>query len=30
VFVDQKPDNYRFAEDTRTMTGQEVFSQWSP
>lgn len=30
IFVDQKPDNYRFADATREMTGEEVFKAWSP
>lgn len=29
VFVDEKPANYRFADDTRTMTGEEVFKAFS-
>ena len=30
IFVDQQPSNYRFANETRRMTGQEVFDQWAP
>lgn len=30
IFVDEKPDNYQFANDTQTMTGEEVFKAWSP
>lgn len=30
VFVDEKPGNYRFADSTREMTGEEVFKAWSP
>ena len=30
VFIDEKPDNYSFANTTREMTGQEVFNAWSP
>lgn len=29
VFIDQKPQNYQFANTTRTMTGEEVFNAWS-
>lgn len=29
VFVDEKPDNYRFANATREMTGEEVFKAFS-
>lgn len=30
VFIDEKPDNYQFANDTRKLTGEEVFKNWSP
>lgn len=30
IFTDEKPANYCFANQTREMTGQEVFEQWSP
>lgn len=30
IFVDEKPDNYRFADKTKEMTGKEVFEQWAP
>lgn len=30
VFIDEKPDNYQFANVTREMTGEEVFKAWSP
>lgn len=29
VFVDEKPENYDFANETRTMTGEEVFKAFS-
>lgn len=29
VFVDEKPDNYRFADATKEMTGEEVFKAFS-
>ncbi len=29
VFIDEKPDNYNFAEKTKTMTGEEVFAMFS-
>ncbi|MFC3338915.1 GFA family protein [Paracandidimonas soli] len=29
IFIDQKPRNYQFADQTTVMTGQEVFDQWS-
>src|SRR5690625_5160809 len=29
VFIDQKPQNYQFANTTRTMTGEDVFNAWS-
>lgn len=29
VFIDEKPANYRFANETREMTGEEVFKAWS-
>lgn len=28
VFIDEKPENYKFANDTRTMTGEDVFNSW--
>lgn len=30
VFIDEKPANYEFANQTKTLTGEEVFKQWSP
>lgn len=30
VFVDEKPENYSFANETRMMTGEQVFEAWSP
>lgn len=30
VFIDQKPDNYQFANTTEEMTGEEIFKAWSP
>lgn len=30
VFIDEKPENYRFADKTHAMTGEEVFKAWSP
>lgn len=30
IFVDEKPGNYRFANETKEMTGEEVFKAWSP
>jgi len=29
VFIDEKPENYAFANATREMTGEEVFKAWS-
>ncbi len=29
VFVDEKPENYAFSTQTREMTGEDVFKQWS-
>lgn len=29
VFIDEKPGNYRFADRTDEMTGDEVFKAWS-
>ena len=29
VFIDEKPSNYSFAEQTETMTGAEVFAAFS-
>lgn len=28
IFVDEKPGNYRFADATQEMTGEEVFKAW--
>lgn len=30
VFIDEKPDFYDFANETKTMTGAEVFAQYAP
>lgn len=30
VFVDEKPGNYEFANETQKMTGREVFEAWAP
>ncbi|MEM9027659.1 MAG: GFA family protein [Pseudomonadota bacterium] len=30
IFIDEKPDYYSFAEQTRTMTGAEVFAMFAP
>ena len=30
IFIDEKPDYYTFANETRNMTGEEVFAQFSP
>ncbi len=30
VFFDEKPENYSFAEKTKTMTGAEVFAAFAP
>ncbi|MEM8750039.1 MAG: GFA family protein [Pseudomonadota bacterium] len=30
VFIDEKPDNYNFAETTETMTGAQVFAMFAP
>ena len=30
VFIDEKPDNYSFAEDTQKMTGAELFALFAP
>ena len=30
VFFDEKPEYYCFANETRTMTGEEVFAEYSP
>lgn len=29
IFIDQKPDNYAFANDTFNMTGEEVFAAFA-
>lgn len=29
VFIDDKPNNYQFANATREMTGEDVFKEWS-
>ncbi|OMH33928.1 aldehyde-activating protein [Motiliproteus sp. MSK22-1] len=30
VFIDQKPSNYCFSNDTKNMTGAEVFAMYAP
>ncbi len=30
VFIDAKPAYYSFAEDTKNMTGEELFAQFAP
>jgi hypothetical protein len=30
IFIDEKPAYYRFANDTRNMTGAEVFALYAP
>ena len=30
IFIDQKPDNYSFANDTHNMTGEEAFAAFTP
>ncbi|HLT99104.1 MAG TPA: GFA family protein [Burkholderiaceae bacterium] len=30
VFVDEQPGNYAFSNETKRMTGAEVFEQWTP
>lgn len=30
IFIDEKPDWYDFANDTKMMTGAEVFAQFAP
>ncbi|BAU63550.1 glutathione-dependent formaldehyde-activating GFA [Stanieria sp. NIES-3757] len=30
VFIDEKPDYYSFANETKNMTGAEVFAQFAP
>lgn len=30
VFIDEKPGYYHFANDTKVMTGAEVFAQYAP
>lgn len=30
VFIDQKPAYYSFADDTKNMTGEELFAQFAP
>ncbi len=29
IFIDEKPDNYAFANDTKKLTGKEVFAMFS-
>jgi hypothetical protein len=29
IFIDEKPDYYAFVNETRNMTGAEVFAQYS-
>ncbi|XOV79031.1 MAG: GFA family protein [Aestuariibacter sp.] len=29
IFIEQKPNYYQFANDTKTMTGEEVFAQFN-
>lgn len=30
IFIEEKPDYYDFANDTKNMTGEEVFAQFAP
>jgi hypothetical protein len=30
IFIDSKPDWYAFANQTRNMTGQQVFEKYAP
>lgn len=30
IFIDEKPEYYGFANDTKVMTGAEVFAQYAP
>ncbi len=30
VFIDRKPDYYSFANETKNMTGEELFAQFAP
>ena len=30
IFIDEKPSNYSFAEDTQKLTGQQVFEMFAP
>ena len=30
VFIDEKPDGYDFANETKTMTGEELFALYAP
>ena len=30
VFIDEKPDYYSFANETKNMTGAEIFAQFAP
>jgi len=30
VFIDEKPDSYDFANETKNMTGEEVFALYAP
>lgn len=29
IFIDEKPDNYQFANETHNLTGEEVFAQFT-
>lgn len=29
MFIDEKPDNYSFSQQTKTLTGQEIFAMFS-
>jgi hypothetical protein len=30
IFIDEKPEYYSFANETKNMTGAEVFAQFAP
>ncbi len=30
IFIDEKPDYYAFSNETKKMTGEEVFAQYTP
>lgn len=30
IFIDEKPDNYAFANETKKMTGAEIFAKFAP